>query len=142
VSYGCGGLVYWYLLVWLLVITGKGWVVDSNVSRRRSDRKQLTVLVDAGLAAAVRAAAVRRGMTLTALVEGALEVCVDDFGVGSAGGGGVGEESGVVRQDGGGGGGVGVVSGVGGGVNWELLLAQGREERVVRVERDPIEEIA
>jgi hypothetical protein len=115
------------------------------VSRRRSDRKQITVLVDAGLAAAVRDVAVARGMTLTALVEGALEVCVDDYrGVGSDGGGGVAAEGGVVRADGGGGGGTGVVSGAGGGVNWDAVLLTGKRERVPVAARtpDPIEEIA
>jgi len=115
------------------------------VARRRSDRKQITVLVDAGLAAAVRDVALARGMTLTALVEGALEVCVDDYrGVGSDGGGGVAAEGGVVRADGGGGGGTGVVSGAGGGVNWDAVLLTGKRERVPVPDRtpDPIEEIA
>lgn len=115
------------------------------MSRRRSDRKQLTVLVDAGLAAAVRDVAVSRGMTLTALVEGALEVCVDGYvGVGPDGGGRVGAEGGRDGEVGGGGGGTGVVAASGGGVNWDSLLLTGKRERVAAVPRvpDPIEEIA
>lgn len=128
------------------------------MSRRRSDRKQLTVLVDAGLAAAVRDVAVSRGMTLTALVEGALEVCVDGYvGVGPDGGGGVGAEGGRDGEVGGGGGGTGVVAASGGGVNWDRILAEGVSRRAAapwsvaeavadsaanQYRLDPIEEIA
>lgn len=103
------------------------------------------MLVDAGLAAAVRDVAVARGMTLTALVEGALEVCVDDYrGVVSGGGGGFVAEGGVVGQVGAGGGGTGVVAASGGGVNWDAVLLTGKRERVPVATHapDPIEEIA
>lgn len=117
------------------------------MSRRRSDRKQITALVDAGLAAAVREIAIVRGMTLTALIEGALEVCVDDYrGVGSAGGGGVVEEGRRVGQVGVGGGGSGVVADSRGRVNWDQILAQGGKtvyrDSADPYRVDPIEDIA
>lgn len=127
-------------------------VVDSNASRARVDRAQLSVLLDAGLVAMVRSAARGRGMSIVAFVEGALEVALDgyvDVGAGSsvgvaAEGVGVGAERGRDRV-------YGVVSDVAGrGVSpdWDAIFAAGREAKVsVAVpvaERviDPIEEIA
>lgn len=128
------------------------------MSRRRSDRKQITVLVDAGLAAAVRDIAIHRGMTLTALIEGALEVCVDGYAaIGPDGGGRFGEASGRDGSDGGGGSGTGVVAASNGGVNWDQILAEGISKRAAApwsvaeavadsavnpYRLDPIEEIA
>ena len=121
--------------------------MDRNVSRRRPDRAQLSLVLDAGLVAAVRARARCEGVSIVSLVERALEVSVDGYVVSgpgdrggvASGGGGVGE----VDQRG------GVSSAVAasvGRVDWDVLLAQGRAGRVsvtaVPVVVDPIEEIA
>ena len=114
--------------------------MDSNVTRARADRGQLCVVLDAGLLAQVRVAAAGRGMSLSGFVERALEVMVDDSGIGPGGAGGVGAsgaDAGLL------GGRVGVdgvvVSDVGRTeVDWDALLVKGRESRF----RDPIEEIA
>lgn len=114
--------------------------MDSNVTRRRADRGQLSVLVDACLLGEVRVAAAARGWSLSGFVERALEVMVDDSGIGPRGSGGVGASGadagllggrvgvdGVVKSD------VGRPE-----VDWDALLVKGRESRF----RDPIEEIA
>lgn len=57
--------------------------VDSNVTRRRGDRGQLSVVLDRGLLEEVRRVAGLRGLSLVGFVEWALEVAVrDDVGVG------------------------------------------------------------
>jgi len=53
--------------------------VDSNATRSRPDRSQLSVLLDSGLVATLRSAARQRGMTIAALVEKALEVELDGY---------------------------------------------------------------
>lgn len=136
----------------LLVITGKVVFVDSNVSRRRADRAQLSVLLDTGLVANVRGAARGRGVSIAAFVEDALEVAlhgyVDVRSVGSVGSSteGVGVRAergrdsvyGVVSPD----------SGRGVTPDWDAVFAAGRAAKVpVVVEPvarviDPIEEIA
>lgn len=79
--------------------------MDSNVTRSRADRAQLSVLADAGLVAAVRAKARADGVTLVSLVERALEVMVDGYvDAGPGGSGGVGASGGGVRPVGGRGG--------------------------------------
>jgi hypothetical protein len=73
--------------------------VDSNVTRSRGDRAQLSVLLDKGLLDVVRVVARGRGMTVVAFVERALEVSVDGYvGVGSDGGVGVAVGGGAVGQ--------------------------------------------
>ncbi len=130
----------------LLVITSNGGVVDSNVTRSRADRAQLSVLLDAGLVDAVRALARSRGVSIVSLVEKGLEVVVDgDVGVGSgggaraaAGGSGAGQVGGRDRVD-------DAVEPVVGGVDWDSLLQRGRDAKVQPVPNimlDPIEEIA
>ena len=124
--------------------------MDSNVTRSRVDRAQLSVLLDASLVASVRSAARLRGMSIVAFVEDALEVALNgyvDVGTGSAVG--VAEESGGVRQVGGRDRLDGVVaSNVRGGVapDWDAIFAAGLATKlrasVGFVERDPIEEIA
>lgn len=114
--------------------------MDSNVTRRRADRGQLSVLVDAVLLGEVRAAAVARGMSLSGFVERALEVMVDDSGIGPRGAGGVGASGADAGLLGGRFGVNGVVQSDAGRaeVDWDALLVKGRESRF----RDPIEEIA
>ena len=127
--------------------------MDSNTTRQRPDRAQLSVLLDASLVVNVRSAARARGMTIAALVEKALEVELDgyvDAGAGSSGG--FGAEGSGVRE-------VGGRDRVDGPVSpdvrrsvapdWEAILAAGREARVlvpsrdtVSQEPDPLEEIA
>lgn len=64
--------------------------MDSNVTRRRSDRAQLSVLLDRDLLEVVRQSARSRGVTISCLVERALEVeCDVECGGGAGGGGGV-----------------------------------------------------
>lgn len=120
--------------------------MDSNSTRSRSDRLQLSVLLDAGLVVGVRSAARQRGVTIASLVERALEVELDGYvGVGAGGGGGAAVQGGGV-------GGVGgrdrvddLVSPDSGRrvtPDWESLLAVGRREKLVAAGRDPIEEIA
>jgi hypothetical protein len=148
--------VYWYVFTgnywYLLVFTGNVCVVDSNVSRSRADRAQLSVLLDAGLVVSVRSAARLRGMSIVAFVEGALEVALDGYvDVGAGGSVGSSEESVGVRPvdgrdcfDG------VVAANVRGGVapDWDAIFAAGREAKVSvpvsQVTRvvDPIEEIA
>lgn len=125
-------------------------VVDSNASRSRVDRAQLSVLLDAGLVASVRSAARGRGMSIVAFVEGALEVALDgyvDVGAGSAVG--VAEEGVGVRAERGRDRVYGVVSDASGrGVSpdWDAIFAAGREAKAHVVVGskvvDPIEEIA
>ena len=131
----------------LLVITSNGGVVDSNVTRSRADRAQLSVLLDAGLVDAVRVLAKGRGVSIVSLVEKGLEVVVDGYsGVGPGGGarfegeGGVGGEvGGRDRVD-------GPVEPAAQRVDWDSLLQRGREAKVLvaasTMARDPIEEIA
>ena len=108
--------------------------MDSNSTRTRADRAQLSVLLDAGLVVLVRSAARARGMTIAAFVERALEVGLDGYvDVGPGGGGGVAVQGGDVGQFGGRGGVDGVVSvdsGRGLKPDWVAILAAGREERV------------
>lgn len=119
--------------------------MDSNVTRARADRAQLSVLLDAGLVAILRSAARERGMSIAGFVECALEVALDgyvDFGAGGSEGSSV--EGVGVRQDGGRDRVYGVVSSSGGrGVtpDWDAIFAAGREAKV-SFRRDPIEEIA
>lgn len=124
--------------------------MDSNVTRSRGDRAQLSVLLDASLVASVRSAARARGMSIVAFVESALEVALDgyiDAGAGSAVG--VAEESVGVRAFGGRDRFSGVVEPAAGGrviPDWDAIFVAGRAGKVsvpvVVVERDPIEEIA
>ena len=110
------------------------------MTRARADRGQLCVVLDAGLLAQVRVSAAARGMSLSGFVERALEVMVDDSGIGPRGSDGVGAsgaDAGLL------GGRVGVdgvvVSDVGRAeVDWNALLVKGRAAKF----RDPIEEIA
>lgn len=128
--------------------------VDSNSTRGRSDRLQLSVLLDASTVVSVRSAARARGMTIAALVERALEVELDGYvGVGPGGGArfadagdGSGQAGGRDRVD------DPVVPAVGRRVaDWDSILTRGAaakpapspdSEALVRVGRDPIEEIA
>ena len=126
--------------------------MDSNVSRRRADRAQLSVLLDTSLVACVRSAARLRGVSIAAFVEGALEVALDGYvDVGAGGSVGFAEEGVGVRPERGRDRVYGVVSDASGrGVtpDWDAIFAAGREakahvvapvaERVI----DPIEEIA
>lgn len=126
--------------------------MDSNSSRSRADRAQLSVLLDAGLVALVRSAARVRGMSIVAFVEDALEVALDgyvDAGAGSSVG--VAEEGFGVRAERGRDRFSGVVQPVVGGrvvPDWDSIFAAGREAKVsvaaLVVDRviDPIEEIA
>lgn len=126
--------------------------MDSNVSRRRADRAQLSVLLDTSLVACVRSAARLRGMSIVAFVEGALEVALDGYvDVGAGGSVGSSEESVGVRAERGRDRVYGVVSDASGrGVtpDWDAIFAAGREAKAAVVapvaERviDPIEEIA
>lgn len=127
-------------------------VVDSNVSRRRADRAQLSVLLDTSLVACVRSAARLRGVSIAAFVEGALEVALDGYvDVGAGGSVGFAEEGVGVRPERGRDRVYGVVSDASGrGVtpDWDAIFAAGREAKVAVAapvaERviDPIEEIA
>ena len=124
--------------------------MDSNSTRSRGDRAQLSVLLDASLVASVRSAARVRGMSIVAFVESALEVALDgyfDAGTGSAVS--VAEESGGVRTERGRDSVSGVVNSVIGGrviPDWDAIFDAGRAGKVrvpvSVVERDPIEEIA
>ena len=111
------------------------------------------MLLDAGLVVSLRSAARRRGVTITSLVEKALEVELDgdvDTGPGGAvgaasGGAGAGEVGGRDRVDGP----VSPDSGQRVVPDWDAILAAGRGARVlvpsrdtVSQSRDPIEEIA
>jgi hypothetical protein len=126
--------------------------VDSNSTRSRADRAQLSVLLDAGLVAILRLAARERGMSIVAFVEGALEVALDGYvDVGAGGSVGSSEESVGVRAERGRDRVYGSVSAVDGrGVipDWDAFFAAGRASKVSSVapvaERviDPIEEIA
>lgn len=126
--------------------------MDSNVSRRRADRAQLSVLLDTSLVACVRSAARLRGVSIAAFVEGALEVALDGYvDVGAGGSVGSSAESVGVRAERGRDRVYGVVSDASGrGVtpDWDAIFAAGREAKVAVVapvaERviDPIEEIA
>lgn len=76
--------------------------MDSNSTRARSDRLQLSVLLDAGLVVTLRSAARQRGVTIAALVERALEVELDGYvDAGARGAAGAGVEGAGVRQVGG-----------------------------------------
>ena len=124
--------------------------MDSNSSRARADRAQLSVLLDAGLVAMVRSAARGRGMSIVAFVEGALEVALDGYvDVGAGGSVGFAEEGVGVRAERGRDRVYGVVSdAVGRGVtpDWDAIFAAGREAKAHVVVGskvvDPIEEIA
>lgn len=139
-------------VIWLvlLVITGKVFVVDSNVTRSRGDRAQLSVLLDTSLVASVRSAARVRGMSIVAFVEDALEVALNGYvDVGAGGSVGFAEEGVGVRAERGRDRVSGVVNSVIGGrviPDWDAILDAGRAGKV-RVpvpvlERDPIEDIA
>ena len=75
-----------YILTWgvdFCHVTSSLLCVDSNVTRRRGDRGQLSVVLDRGLLEEVRRVAGLRGLSLVGFVELALEVAVrDDVGVG------------------------------------------------------------
>lgn len=124
--------------------------MDSNVTRCRGDRAQLSVLLDTSLVASVRSAARARGMSIVAFVEDALEVALDgyiDAGTGSAVS--VAKESGGLRQVGGRDRVPSVVEPVVAGrviPDWDAIFAAGRSGKVSVpvpvVERDPIEDIA
>lgn len=126
--------------------------MDSNSTRSRADRAQLSVLLDAGLVAILRLAARERGMSIVAFVEGALEVALDGYvDVGAGGSVGSSEESVGVRAERGRDRVYGSVSAVDGrGVipDWDAFFAAGRASKISSVapvaERviDPIEEIA
>ena len=127
--------------------------MDSNSTRSRSDRLQLSVLLDASLVVALRSAARQRGVTLASLVERALEVELDGYvDVGPGGGGGAAAQSGDERSDRG-------RDRVDGSVSpddrrrvapdWDAILAAGRQGKVLVPDRDtvsqaldPLEEIA
>lgn len=124
--------------------------MDSNVTRSRGDRAQLSVLLDTSLVASVRSAARLRGMSIVAFVEDALEVALNGYvDAGARGSVGVAEEGVGVRAERGRDSVYGVVSvDVGGRVapDWDAIFDAGRAGKVrvpVSVlERDPIEEIA
>lgn len=131
-----------------MVFTGIYWYgvcVDSNVSRARADRAQLSVLLDASLVALVRSAARERGMSIVAFVEFALEVALHGYvNVGAGGSVGSSVEGVGVRAERGGDRVYGSVSAVdrrGVIPDWDAFLAAGREAKV-SFRRDPIEEIA
>ena len=120
------------------------WCLDmkGHRTRDRADRRQVNVILDAGLVTEAKRLAVDRGVSFTQLVAEALEVTVyGHVGVGSDGGvvsaasgDGVGQEHGRDRER-------GVVSdAVGRGVDWDAVLAAGR--RAKRPEVDPLVEIA
>lgn len=118
--------------------------MDSNSTRGRSDRLQLSVLLDASLVVNVRSAARSRGMTIAAFVERALEVELDGYV--ESGAGGVERSSGEslgVRPDGGRVGESDLVSpddrrGVT--PDWGALLAAGRAAKHVPV-RDTVSQV-
>ena len=127
--------------------------MDSNVTRSRRDRLQLSVLLDASLVVTLRSAARWRGMTIAALVEKALEVELDGYvDAGTGGGGGVAAQGSTVGSNGGRVGEHGPVSPDSGrrvAPDWDALLAAGRSAKlsvgcdtVSHFQRDPIEEIA
>ena len=116
------------------------------MTRSRADRALLSVTLDVNVVARSRAGARSRGMTLAAFVEKALEVELDGYvGVGPGSGGSVAAQGGDERN-------VGGRDRVNGSVSpdvgrrvapdWDALLAQGRESRMMVAARDPIEEIA
>ena len=119
--------------------------MDSNVSRARADRAQLSVLLDAGLVAILRSAARERGMSIAGFVECALEVALDGYvDVGAGGSVGVAEEGVGVRAERGRDRLYGSVSAVdrrGVIPDWDSIFAAGREAKA-SFRRDPIEEIA
>ena len=119
--------------------------MDSNSTRNRADRAQLSVLLDAGLVAILRLAARERGMSIVAFVEGALEVALDGYvDVGAGGSVGSSEESVGVRAERGRDRVYGSVSAVdrrGVIPDWDSIFAAGREAKA-SFRRDPIEEIA
>ena len=126
--------------------------MDSNSSRARDDRSQLSVLLDASLVALVRSAARERGVSIVAFVECALEVALHGYvDVGAGGSVGSSEESVGVRAKRGGDSVYGSVSAVdrrGVIPDWDAFLAVGRASKVSSVAPvaewvvDPIEEIA
>ena len=126
--------------------------MDSNVTRSRGDRAQLSVLLDTGLVASVRSAARLRGMSIVAFVEDALEVALNGYvDAGARGSVGVAEEGVGVRAERGRDRFSGVVQpSVGGRVipDWDSIFATGRASKIFAgapvVDRviDPIEEIA
>lgn len=124
-------------------------MADSNRTRRRPDRAQLSVVLDSGLVLAVRACAGRRGVSVASLVESALEVMLDDGAEsGSRGRGGAAEEGGGVGRVGGRDRVTDPVSHHAGGVDWAGVLAAGRAAKTRTVSDsqsdspDPLEEIA
>ena len=107
--------------------------MDSNATRMRLDRLQLSVLLDASLVVSVRSAARVRGMTIAAFVERALEVELDGYvDVGAGGAAGVGVEGVGVRPDGGRDRVDGPVSPDSGRLipDWGAILAEGRDAGV------------
>jgi len=115
--------------------------VDSNSTRRRSDRLQLSVLLDAGLVVSLRSAARQRGVSIAALVEKALEVELDGYvDAGAGGGGGAADESGGVGSVAGRVGEHGPVSPDSGRrvtADWDAILAAGRKPVV----RDTVSQV-
>ena len=127
--------------------------MDSNATRKRLDRLQLSVLLDASLVVSLRSAARQRGMTIAALVERALEVELDGYvESGARGGGGAAVQSGDERSVSGRDSVNDPVIAAGGRVSpdWDAILAAGREARgaytvvcdATSQVRDPIEDIA
>lgn len=126
--------------------------MDSNSSRARDDRSQLSVLLDASLVALVRSAARERGMSIVAFVEFALEVALHGYvDVGAGGSVGSSVEGVGVRAERGGDSVYGAVSAAdrrGVTPDWDAFLAAGRASKVSAVAPvaewvvDPIEEIA
>lgn len=128
--------------------------MDSNSTRGRADRLQLSVLLDASTVVSVRSAARQRGMTIAAFVERALEVELDGYVAVGPGGGARAADAVDCAGPAYVGGGVDdpVVPAVGRGVaDWNAILSRGAaakpapspdSEALVRVGRDPLEEIA
>ena len=120
--------------------------MDSNATRSRADRAQLSVLLDSGLVATLRSAARQRGMTIAALVEKALEVELDGYvepGPGS--GDSPATQSSVVRSNGGRLSEHGPISPDSRRrVDWDAILsaAQVKNQITQVLVKDPLEEIA
>ena len=109
-------------------------VVDSNATRKRPDRLQLSVLLDASLVVSLRSAARNRGMTIAALVEKALEVELDGYvDAGPGGSTGIAGEGAGVREVGGRDRVDGPVSPADKrvGPDWEAILSAGREAKAI-----------
>lgn len=134
--------------------------MKGHSTRDRADRRQLNVILDAGLVELVRTVAADRQMTVTQFVSDALEVALDGHVESGSGGGvvsvaagdGVGSVDGRDRQRGA----VSDAAGRGVAPDWDAVLAAGIQNRIavasaayaplvdaaVRSVLDPIEEIA